>query len=51
MKNLETGSYDWNMWVVDAKYNDDRAGWDYIVKDAEGILFSGLAEETRLRAG
>jgi len=51
MKNPESGSYDWNMRVVSAVYNEDRPGWDYTVKDAAGILYSGPVEETRLRAG
>lgn len=50
MKDSETGIWKWTMWVVRARYNTHRAGWDYTVKDANGDEYDQPVEETKLRA-
>ena len=49
MTNPSTGIKDWIM-VIDKRYdfNEERWGWDYAVKDSNGIPYDGKVAETNL---
>ncbi|MCJ1475225.1 hypothetical protein MMC13_003886 [Lambiella insularis] len=49
MANRSTGIRDWIMTIVKRyEFNEERWGWDYEVKDSNGIPFGGRVPETDL---
>lgn len=46
MRKSVSQTFDYIMFVDGWEYNEDRGGWDYWLKDENGIKYGNLVKET-----
>ena len=49
MKDKSTGLFEYDMVITGLEYDEGRAGWNYSLKDANGIAWSHMVPETELK--
>lgn len=46
MRRSASQTFDYIMFVDDWEYDQERGGWDYWLKDENGIMYDKLVRET-----
>ena len=49
MRLNSTDTWDYSMIVTGAEYNEDRAGWDYSLKETNGLTRPKMVKQSNLK--